>query len=475
LVGGENLRTVLLIVVLLVSLLQSAIAEARLDEIAIVVPGAENGGFDRTAVSIKRALIKESLVKEVTLVRSPGSGGVVGLAQFVGQRADSRTVRLIIGGQSILGSARFNRSKVSLRDVVPIIRMNAIALVLVVRADSPIRSWRDLYDVNRSNAQAVRWIGGSEGSADSQLLTIVANQLRIPRNSIAYSAMPGGGDALIEKILDGSHTVGISSYEELADSLASGRLRAIAVSSDFPVRGLAAPTLKQQGFDVSFSDWKGVFASPGTSAEDQEKLIALFATLAESESWKEEMHARGWSDNLLVGSAFAAFVEKEDKKLGEQIVQSASPRNATENIASILSGPYRYAAIIAFIASLILVLLFVLTLINRRNSLRREDSLRTALDQKELALAEMINSGSGKNLADVTKHIETEFSRWTLSDTEKDIAWLILKGFSFLEIAEMRNRSERTIRQQAGAIYAKSGLRSRAELSAFFLEDLFDS
>jgi tripartite-type tricarboxylate transporter receptor subunit TctC len=66
LVGGENLRTVLLIVVLLVSLLQSAIAEARLDEIAIVVPGAENGGFDRTAVSIKRALIKESLVKEVT-------------------------------------------------------------------------------------------------------------------------------------------------------------------------------------------------------------------------------------------------------------------------------------------------------------------------------------------------------------------------------------------------------------------------
>jgi DNA-binding CsgD family transcriptional regulator len=87
----------------------------------------------------------------------------------------------------------------------------------------------------------------------------------------------------------------------------------------------------------------------------------------------------------------------------------------------------------------------------------------------------MINSGSGKNLADVTKHIETEFSRWTLSDTEKDIAWLILKGVSFLEIAEMRNRSERTIRQQAGAIYAKSGLRSRAELSAFFLEDLFDS
>lgn len=469
------MRSAILIVILLASLVHGAIASPRLEQITIIVPGAENGGFDRTAVSIKRALVKEGLVREVELIRSPGAGGVVGLAQFVGQRSDGANARLIIGGQSILGSARFNRSKVSLRDVGPIARMNAIALVLVVRADSPIRTWQDLSDVERTNTEAVKWIGGSEGSVDAQLLTIIANRLGIPRNDVAYSAMPGGGDALIEKILDGSHTVGISSYEELADNLANGKLRAVAVSSDFPVRGLEARTLKQQGFNVVFSDWKGVFSSPGASAEEQKKLIALFAALAKSESWKEELRARGWNANFLAGSAFGAFVEAEDKKLGEQIDQSTGQRTARENIASILSGPYRYAAATAMIAGFIVVVLFVLNLVNRRRSSRREESLRAALDQKELALAEMINSSSGKNLADVTKHIDTEFSRWALSDTEKDIGWLILKGFSFLEIAEMRHRSERTIRQQAGAIYAKSGLRSRAELSAFFLEDLFDS
>ena len=469
------MRGAILILILLVSLVQSAIAVAQLDQITIVVPSAENGGFDRTAVSIKRALIKEGLVENVELIHSPGGGGVVGLAQFVGQRADGKSARLIIGGQTILGSARFNRSKVSLRDVVPIARMNAIALVLFVRADSPIRTWQDLSDVKRSNAKSVKWIGGSEGGAKAQLLTIIANQLRIPRNDIAYTAIPGGGDALIEKILDGSHTVGISSYEELADNLANGKLRAIAVSSDFPVRGLAAPTLKQQGFNVTFSDWKGVFSSPGTSAEEQKKLIALFSTLAESESWKEELRARRWNENFLAGPSFKAFVETEDKKLSEQIDQSTNQVTARESIASILSGPYRYAAVMALIASLIVVALSAVNFLNRRSSSRREESLKTALDQKEVALAEMINSGSGKNLADITKHIDAEFSRWALSDTEKDIAWLILKGFSFLEIAEMRNRSERTIRQQAGAIYAKSGLRGRAELSAFFLEDMFNS
>lgn len=469
------MRSAILIVIMLMSLVQSAIAAPRMERLTIIVPGAENGGFDRTAVSIKRALVKEGLVKDVELVRSPGAGGVVGLAQFIGYQSDEADPRLIIGGQSILGSARFNRSKVSLRDVVPIARMNAIALVLVVRADSPIRTWQDLSDVKRSNPEAVKWIGGSEGSVDAQLLTIIANRLRIPRNDMVYSAIPGGGDALIEKILDGSHTVGISSYEELADNLVNGKLKAIAVSSDFPVSGLETQTLKQQGFNVVFSDWKGVFSSPGTSAEGQKKLIDLFTSLAESKSWKEELRARGWNANFLAGSEFGAFVENEDRKLGEQIDQSASQVTAKEDIASILSGPYRYAAVTALIASLIVLLLFILNLVNRRRSSQREESLKTALDQKEVALAEMINSGSGKNLADVTKQIDAEFSRWALSDTEKDIGWLILKGFSFLEIAEMRDRSERTIRQQAGAIYAKSGLRSRAELSAFFLEDLFDS
>ncbi len=49
---------------------------------------------------------------------------------------------------------------------------------------------------------------------------------------------------------------------------------------------------------------------------------------------------------------------------------------------------------------------------------------------------------------------------------------MLLKGLSHKEISEIRSTSETTIRQQALAVYRKSGLRSRAELSAFFLEDL---
>lgn len=68
--------------------------------------------------------------------------------------------------------------------------------------------------------------------------------------------------------------------------------------------------------------------------------------------------------------------------------------------------------------------------------------------------------------------IDRQFTRWTLSPAEREVGLLLLKGLSHREIAQVRSTTETTIRQQALALYRKSGLGSRAELSAFFLEDL---
>jgi DNA-binding CsgD family transcriptional regulator len=68
--------------------------------------------------------------------------------------------------------------------------------------------------------------------------------------------------------------------------------------------------------------------------------------------------------------------------------------------------------------------------------------------------------------------IDRQFDDWTMSPAERDIALLILKGFSHKEIANLRTTSERTIRQQAQSVYRKSGLPGKYALSAFFLEDL---
>lgn len=68
--------------------------------------------------------------------------------------------------------------------------------------------------------------------------------------------------------------------------------------------------------------------------------------------------------------------------------------------------------------------------------------------------------------------IDGQFERWGLTPAEREVALLMLKGLSHKEIASVRDSSERTVREQARAIYGKANLSGRAALSAFFLEDM---
>ncbi len=68
--------------------------------------------------------------------------------------------------------------------------------------------------------------------------------------------------------------------------------------------------------------------------------------------------------------------------------------------------------------------------------------------------------------------IDRQFERWELTPAEREVALLLLKGLALKDVANLRSTSERTVRQQTLAIYRKAGLAGRAELSAFFLEDL---
>lgn len=73
---------------------------------------------------------------------------------------------------------------------------------------------------------------------------------------------------------------------------------------------------------------------------------------------------------------------------------------------------------------------------------------------------------------ELSGHVEACFRSWQLTQAEQEIAWLLLKGFSFAEIAGLRDVKEKTLRQQASSIYGKANVSGRSELSATFLEDV---
>lgn len=86
--------------------------------------------------------------------------------------------------------------------------------------------------------------------------------------------------------------------------------------------------------------------------------------------------------------------------------------------------------------------------------------------------AEIWRSEHKKYIDGLSQAIDQQLAKWQLTMSEKEVAFLLLKGLSLKEIANIRNTTEKTARTQSVAIYQKAGLMGRSELAAFFLEDL---
>lgn len=106
-----------------------------------------------------------------------------------------------------------------------------------------------------------------------------------------------------------------------------------------------------------------------------------------------------------------------------------------------------------------------------RSAEARADLLARDLDGTRADLARW-RAEAQEVLRGLGAAIERQFERWQLTPAEADVALQLLKGLSLKEVAQLRSTSERTVRQQALTVYRKAGLAGRAELAAFFLEDL---
>ena len=114
-----------------------------------------------------------------------------------------------------------------------------------------------------------------------------------------------------------------------------------------------------------------------------------------------------------------------------------------------------------FILELIVFLGVTMALILGARDLGR---LRKRLDREEKR-----NKAVSQGLAD---SIAEQMDEWRMTGSEKDVAWLIIKGYRFAEIAQARGVKENTTRLQATAIYAKAGVSGRAEFVAEIIQSL---
>src|SRR5687767_14643669 len=311
-------------------------AEPIYQQLRIIAPAAPGGCWDQTARVMQQVLQRAGIVATPVVENIPGAAGTIGLARFIGaERGNGDAV--MVSGLIMLGGIVTHLSPVTLGDVVPIARLTGEYEAIAVPAASPFRTLDDLLRAFKANPESISWGGGSAGGSDQILAGLVADAVGVAPRRVNYIAFSGGGESL-SAILGGQVSVGINGLAEFATQIEAGTVRALAISSAERLPGLDIPTLREQGVDVEFENWRSVVAPPGIDASERRRFEAAVDAMVKSADWKEALSRYRWIDRYLAGDRFAQFVDAEATRVQDILTKFGTNREQTPSLTS--AGPY---------------------------------------------------------------------------------------------------------------------------------------
>ncbi|GAA3750469.1 tripartite tricarboxylate transporter substrate binding protein [Plantactinospora mayteni] len=283
----------------------------------LLVPNAPGSGYDVTARTAAKALADAGIARGVEVFNLPGGGGVVGLRRLGYERGNPDLMMLM--GLGVVGSQYASGARFTLQDTTPIARLIEEPAIVVVTRDSPYRDIDGLLAAWRADPAGVPVGGGSSvGGPDHLPPMLIADAVGIPPRQVSYRQFDGGGD-LLAAILDHQVAFGVSGRSEYADQIASGQLRVLAVTSQFRLAGTVAPTLRERGVDVVFTNWRGIVAPPGLHDTDIAAMREMVTRLHGSAQWQAVLAKYGWTDAYLDGTAFGDFLRAENDRLAHAL------------------------------------------------------------------------------------------------------------------------------------------------------------
>jgi putative tricarboxylic transport membrane protein len=159
--------------------------------------------------------------------------------------------------------------------------------------------------------------GSNPGGPDHLLPMQLAQAVGIDAKTVNFVSYDGGGD-LLPAILGNKIGFATSGTGEYVDQIKSGAVRVLATTGEKRLSSLPdVKTLKEQGVNLAFTNWRGVVAPPGISDADKQKWVSVIDKMHSSQGWKDAEAKNGWTDAYLSGEPFASFLTEQDKRVAD--------------------------------------------------------------------------------------------------------------------------------------------------------------
>jgi putative tricarboxylic transport membrane protein len=290
---------------------------ADIDSIHFLIPGGAGGGWDGTARGTGEALTKSGIVGKASYENMSGGGGGKAIGYLI-ENAASSDGTLMVNSTPIVIRSLVGRFPYNFRDLTMIAGTIGDYAALIVAKDSPIKDFKGLVAKYKADPKSVSVGGGSVPGGMDHLVAAMAFQAAgADPTKVKYIPYDAGGK-LNAAILSGEVDVGSTGFSEAVGLVKAGEMRIIAVTSDERVDALPeAPTLKEQGFDTSFVNWRGFFAAPGLSDDKANAYRAAIAKMYDTPEWEAVRARNGWVNIHNSGADFEAFLANQESVIKE--------------------------------------------------------------------------------------------------------------------------------------------------------------
>ena len=298
-----------------------------IDKLHFVVPGGAGGGWDGCARGTGEALVKSGLLGSASFENMSGGGGGKALAWMI--KTQPKNTIMVQSTPIVLRSISRHDGYISdtaasgvlsYKDVTPIAGIIGDFGAIAVAADSPFQSFADAVAAYKANPKSVKMAGGStRGSMDHLIGALAFQSAGANPNDVVYIPYDGGGEALAG-LLSGEGQILSTGFSEALGAGDQVRILGITAnerSADAP----DVPTLKEQGFDAYFVNWRGFFGPPEMDAGARNEIAKMLGDMQSTPEWEVVRKRNAYVNIYNPGDDFISFLETQTKEMTDLMKQ----------------------------------------------------------------------------------------------------------------------------------------------------------
>lgn len=279
--------------------------------VAFISPSSPAGSLDLTARVIQKIWDDNRTIGvPIVVINKPGAGNGIAWS-YLNERVDG--LAIAIGNTNLVSNPITGAHSIGHRDVTPLALMFDDYFVLVVRADSPLKTVADVRDKLKADPASVAvGFGPGIGAGSHTAAAVAWKSMGIDVRKSRFVPYKSAGDAIVA-MLAGEIEAVCGSASNMPAFIGGGRVRPLGVIAPQRLNGALAqvPTLKEQGFDALYTNWRGVIGAKDMRREQIVFWENALAAVNASDAWKKELERNFWRANFMTGTKLREFLDAE--------------------------------------------------------------------------------------------------------------------------------------------------------------------